>query len=282
MKIKNHIFTIFACCVLAVLVVSCKPKQQMISAASLVQDKANSELFTDLLNNEFRFSTLSSKLNMELISGTRSLSSRANLKIVNGRALQISIQPLFGVEMFRLHVDVDTLVLLDRMNKRYVKESLASLKEVYPVGFDYYSLQSLFANALFITGKENKTSADYSDFQYSQSSDLNYHLRAADSESGIEYEFTVNGNDRITFAHLMQPSEKYSLQWAYNNFASVEEQFFPHKMDIIAGTSSRKIEVGLLFSDIITNNPMELNINVPSGYTQVTLSEILKIISGGK
>lgn len=279
---RNHILILLLSFATIAFVTSCKPKQRMISSASPVEDKANSELFADILSNEFQYNTLLSKLNMELTSGTRSLSSRANLKIVRDRALQISIQPLFGVEMFRLHVDVDSLVLLDRMNKRYVKESLASLKEIYPVGFDYYSLQALFTNALFVSGKQQKLASDYPGFQYSQTSDLHYHLKADDRDSGIEYAFTVNGNDRITFTHLMQTEEKYSLQWAYNNFASVENQFFPHKMDISAGTASRKIDVGLAFSDIVTNQPLELTMNVPGSYTKVAPSEILKILSANK
>lgn len=276
---RKHIITAFACCTILAFAVSCKPKQQVISSTSPVEDKANSELFADILQNEFQYNTLSSKLSMELTSGTRSLSSRANLKIVRDRGLQISIQPLFGVEMFRLHVDVDSLVMLDRMNKRYVKESLEYLKEMYPVGFDYYSLQSLFTNALFISGKQQKSASDYSGFQYSQTSDMHYQLRASDPESGIEYAFTINGNDRIAFAHLMQQKKNYSLQWAYNNFASIKEQFFPHEMNITAGTSSRKIDVGLTFSDIVTNEPLQLSMSIPDSYTKVAPSEILKMLS---
>lgn len=260
-------------------VTSCKPKKQLISTVSPIEDKANGVLFADILANEFQYNTLSSKLNMEIIRGTRSLSSRANLKIVRNRALQISVQPLFGVEMFRLHVDVDSLVLLDRMNKRYVKESFASLKETYPVGFDFYTLQSLFTNALFVVGKSNKLPSNYSEFHYSQTHDLNYYLKAVDEQSEAEYAFTINGHDRVTFTHLMQSKENYSLQWAYTNFASVQNQFFPHKMDIVAKTSSRKAELGLTFSDIVTNQPMELTMNIPAGYTKVSVTEVMKLLS---
>lgn len=279
---KQKLFIALACCVAIFLVASCKPKQRIISTVSPVEDKANSELFTDILTNEFQYTTLQSKLNLDLINGNRSLSSRANLRIVRDRSLQVSVQPLFGVEVFRLYVDTDSLVVLDRMNKQYVKESLDTLKETYPVGFDYYTLQSLFTNAVFIAGKTDRTASDYSVFRYSQTPDARYQLKAADEDSGIEYAFTINGNDRVIFSHLMQPQEKYSLQWEYGNFASVQEQFFPHKMDITAKTSSRKMEMGVTFSDIVINNPMELGIVVPSGYTRVELIEIIKMLSEKK
>ena len=77
------------------------------------------------------------------------MASKANLKIINDQILQLSVQPLFGIEIFRFYIDNDTVVILDRMNKRYVKESINELKNRYPVEFDYHTLQSLFTNKLF-------------------------------------------------------------------------------------------------------------------------------------
>ncbi len=115
---------------------SCKSKKAIVAAAP-VEEKVDVDLFTDILNNQFTFKTFSSKLNLNLSSGTKSLSSKASLKIVKDKAIQLSVQPLFGVEMLRVYADRDSLVLLDRMNKRYVNESLEDVQNIYPVGFDY-------------------------------------------------------------------------------------------------------------------------------------------------
>jgi len=85
---------------------------------------------------------------VNLTNGSKSLSSKANIRIIKDNALQISVQPLFGVEMLRFYMNPDTVMVLDRMNKRYVVEPITSLKELYPVGFDFYTMQSAFTNAL--------------------------------------------------------------------------------------------------------------------------------------
>lgn len=272
-------YLLFFFLVLGLALSGCKPKQRILYSTTPVEEKNHDALFRDILAESFSYQTFSARLNMTLTSGTRSLSSRAQLRIEKDKVLQVSIQPLFGVEMFRFYIDPDSVVLLDRMNKRYVKESIASLKEHYPVGFDFYTLQSVFTNALFVSGKESVDPTDYRTFAYTRTSDRNYYLTTEDPESGIEYSFTVNGDDRITFTHLMQPKEKYSLQWSYGNFIVLEESVFPHKMSASIASASRRINTEFLFSDIVIDEPMQLSIQVPDNYTKTAVSEVMKIIA---
>ncbi len=273
---------LFFCLLSGLIFTACKSRQQMISSPSPVEEKAHNQLFRDIILNEFQYNTFSAKLNVNLTNGTKSLSSKANIRIVKDRALQISIQPLFGVEMFRFYIDPDTVMVIDRMNKRYVTESIVALKEIYPVGFDFYTMQSVFTNALFVSGKEQPEFPDYRKFSYTRTPDECYFMTSKDAESGIDYSFTVNGNDRITFTHLMQPQKKQSLQWGYHNFIVQNDLIFPSKMNVTLSSSSRKVNAELLFSDIVTNEPLQLTMNVPSGYTKTTVDEILKIFPGNK
>lgn len=277
---SSHYRHILIFCLLsAVAFTACKPKQKIVYSTSPVEEKAHHELFSDIIASEFPYRTLSAKLNMGMTSGTKSLSSRANIRIVKDEALQISIQPLFGVEMFRLYINPDTVFLLDRMNKRYVLESIVSLKERYPVGFDYYTMQSLFTNALFVSGKGKIDASDYQAFNYDRASDQSYRITGQDAESGIDYSFTVNGDDRITFSHLMQPEKKYYIQWGYHNFAVLNNLTFPHKMNVTLSSASRKIDAEMVFSDVVTDDSIQLSLNVPSNYTKTSIDEILKVLS---
>ncbi|HBK30024.1 MAG TPA: hypothetical protein DDZ96_13915 [Porphyromonadaceae bacterium] len=265
-------------CVLATALTCCKPKQKIISSTTPVEEKENNELFSDILEQSFDYGTLASKVTMNVEMGTRSLSSKAQVRIVRDKALQVSIQPLFGVEMFRFHIDPDSLVVLDRMNKRYVKESLTTLKEIYPVGFDYYTLQSLFTNSLFVSSKESAETTDYRQFEISETPDAHYQLQGRDKNSGITYSFIVNGDDRITSTHLLSPNKTHSVEWNYSNFSIVSTQAFPYKMDISALVSDKTMNVAFIFSDISLNAPMELSVSVPASYTKTTVAELLKIL----
>lgn len=279
MYTSHYRYILFICLSLAVIFTACKPKQKIVYSTSPVAEKAHNELFSDIISSEFPYRTFSARLNIGISSGTNSFSSRANIRIVKDKAVQISIQPLFGVEMFRFYMDPDTVFLLDRMNKRYVLESIGSIKEHYPVGFDYYAMQSLFTNALFVSGKEKIDAADYETFSYNRASDHNYYITAKDAESGIDYSFTVNGDDRITFTHLMQPEKKQYMEWGYHDFVVLNSVTFPHKMNMTLSSASRKVDMELLFSNVVTDESIQLALNVPSNYTKTTVDEILKMLS---
>jgi len=216
---------------------------------------------------------------MNFSSGTKSLSSKATLRIVKDKAIQLSVQPLFGVEMLRLYADPDSLVLLDRMNKRYVKESIEDVKKVYPVGFDYKTLQSLLTNQVFVSGQTDVIYSDYEKFSTGQLSDMHYLLKSVDKESGIEYSFTIDGNDRIALTHLLEPNDNYSMNWKYDDFVKETYKSFPHKMDVALASANRKVNVGMEFSGITLDDDFDLQISVPGSYTRATISDIVKILT---
>lgn len=263
---------------LIVGIYSCKPKERIIQAQAALEDKSESELFEDIMHKGLEFNTFSSKLNMTFSTGIKTISSKGNLRIINNEAIMLSVQPLFGIEMFRLYVEPDYLIILDRMNKRYVKESFQELKEKNPIGFNFYSLQSLFTNCLFIPEQNDISLQDYSKFKYSASMD-NYHLSARDKKSKIDYSFSVNGNDQITLTQLYLPKKGYSLQWNYDQFSLMRNLFFPHEMKISASTQKLKLDTSFSLSDINLNQPLTLETSIPGSYTKAEISEVLQMFS---
>lgn len=257
---------------------SCKPTQRIVQAESELEDKTSSDLFEDVLHKDLKFSTFSSKLNITISTGKKTLNSKGSLRIVHNEAIQLSVQPLFGIEMFRLHVEPDFIVVLDRMNKRYVKESFDDIDGQSPVGFNFYTLQSLFTNSLFIPEQSIVSNKDYKKFKFSQSSD-NYLLSSRDKKSKADYSFFVNGNDQITMTELYMPGKNYSLRWNYNQFSLMKNLFFPYEMEVAASTQKSKLDASISLSSIELDESLTLSNSIPSSYTRVELKEVLKMLS---
>ncbi len=262
-------------------VYSCKPKQRIVQAATELEDKTSSDLFEDVLYKDLKYATFSSKLNMNISTGKKTMSSKGSLSIIRNEAIQLSIQPLFGIEMFRMYVEPNCIIILDRMNKRYVREFFDDIKDHSPIGFNFYTLQSLFTNSLFIPEQSVVSVDDYKKFKYAQSSD-NYMLKARDSKSQIDYSFFVNGNDQITLTELYMPSKNYSLAWNYEQFALLKDFFFPHEMKIVASASKTNFDTSISLSSISLNDTLTLNSSIPSSYTRVELKEVLKLLADKK
>ncbi len=278
MKLRNIFILIALSLITWFAMQSCRTKKEVMSATSL-SSKVNAEIFTDVIENQLEYSTFSSKINLNLSSGKKSISSKSSIKIQKDKAIQLSIQPLFGVEMLRLHIDLDTLVILDRMNKRYVKESIADIKDEYPVGFDYSTLQSLLTNQFFVSGNNSVSYTDYNRFSSNQISDKYYLLASTDKKSGIEYSFAIDGNDHIASTQLREPKKNYELEWTYDEFIKSNHNAFPHKMNIIIATPKRKANVGMEFSGITINENLDLGMSIPKSYSRTSISDIIKILT---
>ena len=271
---KRYIYkTLFLCALLA-LFTGCRARQQVIRSDTHVADKTPSELFSDIIANHFQHNTFSARLNISLQSG---MSSRANIRIIRDEALRISVQPLLGIEMFRLYVTPEWVVMVDRMGRRYVQDPINSLQEIFPSGFDFYTLQALFTNALFVSNRNHVEQRDYRNFDISLTDDMQYFMQARDRRSGINYSFIVNGYDRITRANLVHGNN--SLLWDYDHFAIVGNHAFPHRMNVSASTEARHASAEITFSNIATNEAFEIYPTIPNGFSRTSLSDAIRILS---
>ena len=274
----RYIYKTIILCVLVTLFAGCRARQQVIRSATHVADKTPSELMHDIIANHFPYQSFSARLNVSLSTGGRSLSTRANARILHDDILQVTVQmPILGVTMFRLYVEPQSVTIIDVMNRRYVHESIASLQEIFPVGFDFYTLQALFTNALFVPGSRHVEVRDYRHFDIVLTNDLQYFMRGHDRRSGIEYSFIVNGYDRVTQADIVH--EDSFLRWSYFNFAMAGQHAFPHRMNIEMATATQRATAEMTFSNIAINESFQITPTVPDGFTRASVADVMRMIT---
>ena len=104
---------------------------------SLRQCQGTRRVFEAMEEHSFQFNTMTARLNAELKTAKNNMSSRVDLKMVRDSAFQLSVQPFLGIEVFRAEFTVDSIKVVDRMNKRYVAERYADLKGQTPIEFNF-------------------------------------------------------------------------------------------------------------------------------------------------
>lgn len=259
----------------------CKSAKKTGEVTESTEIKTQKEFFADMQKQAFRYQTLTARWNVNLDLPGNHLSSRVDLKMVKDSAFQLSVQPFLGIEVFRAEISLDSVKVLDRMNKRYVAENYANLKAQTPIEFNFYNLQALLTNQLFLPGQQDILPKQYGKFK----------LRQEDGKAEIQvkdmmhllYTFLVNSESRVCSTCLAEPSGRYSLQWDYIDFREVNERLFPMKMDVkwMKGGVSQG-EVTIAFSRIQTDVPVKMDFSIPSGYKRITLAQILKSLSNKK
>ena len=90
------------------LLAGCRSSKQ--PATGIGQGSMSREACFERLEEQmFQFETLSARLNVELRLPEKELSSRVELKLVRDSALQLSVQPFLGIELFRMELTTDSV-----------------------------------------------------------------------------------------------------------------------------------------------------------------------------
>lgn len=258
----------------------CKTAKKVGTVAS-GGTKAHDEFFEAMEQQSFRFNTMTARLNAELKGGKNNMSSRVDLKMVKDSAFQLSVQPFLGIEIFRAEFTVDSIKVVDRMNKRYVAERYADLKGQTPIEFNFYNLQALFTNHIFQPGKQQIEPKQFKRFKLNQEGST-AEIKIKDS-MGLLYTFLADGEEKLLSTYITDPSEQYALQWDYTDFRLAEGQPFPMLMDVqVLADGSAKGGIAFRFSRIQTNVPVSLDFSIPAKYKRITFAQIIKSISNSQ
>ena len=258
----------------------CKSSKKVGTVASGAA-KAHEEFFEAMEEHSFRFNTMTARLNAELKGTKNNMSSRVDLKMVRDSAFQLSVQPFLGIEVFRAEFTVDSIKVVDRMNKRYVAERYADLKGQTPIEFNFYNLQALFTNHIFLPGKQEIDPKQFKRFKLNQEGST-AEIKIKDT-MGLLYTFFADGEEKLLSTYITDPSEQYALQWDYTDFRLAEGQPFPMLMDVqVLANGSSQGGIALRFSRIQTNIPVNLDFSIPAKYKRITFAQIIKSISNSQ
>ncbi len=257
---------------------SCKT-QEKVGTVEIGNAKAHNEFFDSMQKQAFQFNTLSARANVELNIPGREMSSRVDVRMVRDSAFLLSVQPFLGIEVFRVEFNTDSVKVIDRMNKRYVAESYEGLKGETPVTFNFYNLQAMFTNRIFIPGERAIEKRQYNRFKLKQDG-ATAEIRIKDAMD-LLYTFMADGEEKLLSTYVTDRSEKYALQWLYRDFRLTGGQPFPMMMDVNLqkeGVSAGGIKMN--FSKIETDVPVNMENSIPVKYKRITFAQIIKGITG--
>jgi hypothetical protein len=206
------------------------------------------------------------------------ITTDAQLRIVKNEMIQLSLRiPILGTEAARINISPQQVLIVDRINKMYFAESMENLKNHFPFDFDFYSLQSLFTNQLFIAGKQELTPYDYTSFDYWED-EFSATLNQIDSR-GIAYDFTSDYSHRILKTEVYKSNKEVDMNWDYSDFGRTSNnRLFPMKMNMTLTIPNDSISLNLNFSNVDIDASFELKTDIPRKYEQINLNQAVKLI----
>ncbi|MCC8143163.1 MAG: DUF4292 domain-containing protein [Tannerellaceae bacterium] len=269
------LYTIFV--VTAIYLSGCSSLKR-VGTVAVTGVKEQQELFDSMQEQAFQFRTLTARLNVDLDMPGNSFSSKVDLKMIKDSVFQLSVQPILGIEMVRIELTTDSIKLLDRINKRYVEESYATMKGQTPIEFNFYNLQALFVNYIFLPGEQGLDNKQYDKFQISKLGNR-VELRTFDS-MGLLYTFFADGEEKLLSTHISDETKIHGVLWDYADFRVVDDQIFPMQMTVrVLAEGVKRGGMNISYSRIQRNIPVKMDFSIPDKYNRITFEQILKSFS---
>lgn len=261
---------------LALFVVSCSTTK-ITKKADFIEGLSETEYWENVLSNcgGMGREALTARMSLALDLSGKTTKVNGTMRIKKGEVVQLSIAPLLGIEVVRAEISPDGVLVIDRMNKRYVRISFSELQELTNAQLDFHTLQALFLNEIFLPGKKGLTSRDFSAFDVElMGKDVRLDVRKT---KRFSYSFLMQGAEALlkeSFVGLMD--ENYGLSWRYENFRSFEQRMFPNTMKLSLQGLKKPMNATFSLSRLSVNSNWESYTKVSDKYVQVKLEDLIK------
>lgn len=266
-----------ALCLLLVIFSGCGPKKGSTDAGA--DRKTKNELIQTIVDNSIYTDQLSAAVKLALQSGDNkpSVQLDGTLKLRKDQAIQLSVKvPFFGTEAVKLVFTPDSVLLVDRINKQYVHESIRKLQAAGSFEQDFHTLQSLLSNHLFIPGQKTLARADYSDIHLSTSDNQQRLMAVNEAQTAL---FDINSDNRIIAATVRQTGSTKAISWQYDNFKRLMVgKDFPTKMTASIRSTDKQFTLLTTLSTVDFTSPVTVDAVPPAKYSRIGLGQLLKLV----
>ncbi|MGZ3919630.1 MAG: DUF4292 domain-containing protein [Bacteroidia bacterium] len=237
-------------------------------------DYKNSKALTKYIKeNEFNYTWVSAKANVESSIDGKDESFDIKLKIRKDSAMLISIQYLLGLQVAKVLITKDTVKFVDYIHKNYFIGDFNYINDVINADLDYDVLQAvLFGNSAEYHDEENrlKPVTDRQNCHYLLSTERKRRLRKIkQGESDLKkalQTLTLNpDNYKIIKNEFVDPSTNRSFTADYRNFTQKDSVYAPYLVDIDI-QAEKKAKMKIEYVRIEKNTPQKLDLNIPPKY----------------
>ena len=254
------------------------PTAPATPTAPAADKAAHLALVRKVIDNAAKAQNIVSSIDFNIKSGKKDITVDGKICMRRDEVIRIQLSPMGLVEVGRLEFTRDSVLIMDRMHKQYLKSSYDQVSFLKNNGIDFYALQSLFWNQLFEPGTRTVTSGQAEAFEV-EGSDISL------ARGKMKYTWSTNDEGLISQTTASYDSSSKgisSLQWKYSDFKPFVSKMFPTNQSFSIQTSAtgsqKKIDVTIDMKKLKTDSDWEATTKVPAKYTPVNLKDVINKI----
>lgn len=274
MKLSYKYISLFFILITPLSISSCKSKKTLVTGGTLTEKANRNEVIEDALKSELDFSTITTKGSIEFKSGNSSQKVPAVFKIIRDSILQASVRiPIIGGEAMRINFTPDSVIIIDRLKKQYMAERYKDSKVVAGFDFNFYNLQALFTNKMFVPGNKAVENKDFDKFTVTILNDT--YLMQTKGKSDLLYNFAIDASDRVVSTSIGNEKKNISIQWVYSNFIKDNNYVYPTNMEAKVAFTKKQVNINISYDKLDIDKDFNVDNSIPSRYTKVGFTDII-------
>lgn len=211
------------------------------------------------------------------IGGAKSFSSKMQMRMERGKSIYISLRPLLGIEVGRLVVVGDSVIVIDKLHKRYIAANASLLTNGVPV--DVTTLQDIFLGRPFVLGEGSFAKRLVSKVKMTRV-DGSMVMEPRKQYAGFTYSFTFDTDNQMTSANVTPSGSKtatYSVKYA-DVKTSTPAGNVAGSVSAATKVKGQPFELYIDYGGMSWNEGVKIDTKVPGGYTRVDSKQLLNML----
>ena len=240
---------------------------------------SNSTYLAKVINNASTQNAMVANIDFNLKSGKKDITVDGKLSMKRGEVVRIQLTPMGLMEVGRLEFTKDSVLIMDRIHKQYLKSSYDQVSFLKNNGIDFNALQALFWNQLFLPGEKSLGEKQLDSFKV-EGTNISYQKGKMDYlwKTDKEVEQLISALATYTGTN----SGKSSIGWDYSDFKTFGGKPFPAyqliTLDTNAKGSQKVINVGLKLKSMKADSDWDTVTKVSGKYKPVKLEDVINQI----
>ena len=265
---------------LTMVIASCGSKRKAVKETPKVAtvDTLKQQAFLQKVTDNAQHARfITSKVKFSVEVGAREMTLTGNLKMKRDDVVRLQLMAFGFVEAGRLEFTKEYVLIMDRINKIYLKVPYNQLDFLRNSGIDFYVIQALFWNELFQPGKVKVTDELLRSYNLEPGAE---DAVIAMQDGKLSYRWLAdNLTARVKMANIMYNDKyrgNYQLNWDYEDFQGFNRKYYPMEHKISFNTPDKEVKLGMILNYMGNEENWETRTEVSSKYRQVTVEEILQ------
>ena len=275
LKIATLVIPLFLC--------SCASKKKAVveNKPLTTEQLATNGFIGKVQENALSQKFITSKIKFSVETGAQKLTLTGNLKMKRDDCIRLQLMAFGFVEAGRIELTPDYILIMDRINKQYLKAPYVQVDFMRNNGLNFNTMQALFWNELSRPAKYsiNKDAMPSDTAQYTMiesGDDMVINLEAGK----MQYSWLASkANGQIQMANMLYRDKLNNttsqLNWDYEDFDEVNNKQFPKKSVITLTAPKKEVKLSMTLNYIKHETEWETRTEVSNKYREVTIDEIL-------